>query len=382
MILKMSRSEKGDYIISFAVFCQSLLSVIQLLLIYVFSYQEESTTIYRVIGSAVPMILAIVISFRRKPKLFFGTYLIVLIILVLHSLFFPENEEVLWHQSIRFLLPIVIPSALCTISVKNPVILEKTLYYIAWVVFTLLFFLLFKLFSGVFNMESYDMSLSYALLLPMMSLYRRKKWFAVCASLFILAVVIAIGSRGAAVVFLLYVLYDIIINHKKLIPFFIVGIIAIVSLLPLFADFLESYGITSRTLQLLFAKDYLHSSNREDFYSIAISLLKENPFIGIGLFGDRAFGAYVHNFILEVLLNFGVFIGTGVLVFFFCSCISAYFRSTRYGRDCLVAFFCSCFVPLIVSGSYLIDYFFGTFIGILFLSYHKKIVTSPFVEER
>ena len=57
---------KADSYIVTAVLIQSLLVLVQQLMISVFQIPEESTTVYRILMTAIPLSLAIIISFYRK----------------------------------------------------------------------------------------------------------------------------------------------------------------------------------------------------------------------------------------------------------------------------------------------------------------------------
>ena len=169
------RQNKVDYLISFAVFLQSFLIVLQEIMISILKMDPESTTIYRVIFSAIPMSIAIILSFKRKKVLFIVTYLLAFLVLAINLLVYPVNSEYLQLNSFRFLLPIVIPSALCLMTVKSIDIAERALYYVSWATFVLVVFYIISYFVGVFAIDEYSMSFSYGCLLPMVALYRRKR---------------------------------------------------------------------------------------------------------------------------------------------------------------------------------------------------------------
>ena len=79
------RQNKVDYLISFAVFLQSFLIVLQEIMISILKMDPESTTIYRVIFSAIPMSIAIILSLKRKKVLFIVTYLLAFLVSYLSS---------------------------------------------------------------------------------------------------------------------------------------------------------------------------------------------------------------------------------------------------------------------------------------------------------
>ena len=165
---------KADSYIVTAVLIQSLLVLVQQLMISVFQIPEESTTVYRILMTAIPLSLAIIISFYRKWLMFISVYVIASMVLLYNVLVFPQNESFLQYDSLRFLLPVVIPSALCLMCVSRIETVEKVLYKISWIAVMLMLYYVWSLLSGKFVFIGYDMSLSYGLLLPTISLYSRK----------------------------------------------------------------------------------------------------------------------------------------------------------------------------------------------------------------
>lgn len=88
-----------------------------------------------------------------------------------------------------------------------------------------------------------------------------------------------------------------------------------------FEAFLGEQNVASRTMRLILQGGFLSTSGRNIFYSNAINLIKENPF-GYGLGFDRLASVeigmspvYVHNIFLELLLNYGIILGSIIIVF-------------------------------------------------------------------
>ena len=372
--MKYETKEKIDYFIVFAVFLQSALVILQAIMIDVFRMDAEATTIYRVILSAVPMSLAIILSFRRNPTMFFITYLIAILLLLLHTIIFPNNAQYIEKDSLRFLLPMVIPSALCLITVRNIDFIEKVWYQISWIVFAEVLIYALAYFGGLFFITDYNMSFSYGSLLPMFSLYRKKSKLSVLASLLMFIVVVSIGSRGAAIIFLAYIVYDVLQNNKRLIiPLLLLLLFALASL-PIIISFLDSIGIQSRTLTLLETDQIGQSSGRDNLYDIAINTILDNPFIGVGLWGDRVLlnGVYCHNILIEIFLNWGIFVGIGIIGLFALKTLQVYFKSNKVNKNRIIIYFLVFIGPLMASDSYLTDYDFGIFCGLIYLLYNKK----------
>ena len=336
--------------------------------------EKESTTIYRVLFSGTAMGLAIFYSFKRKPLLFIKVYFIVSVILLMNVILFPHNTIYLEQEAFRFFLPMVIPSALCLMTVDCIDILEKALYYISWITFIFVLLYCISFFMGIFSFEGYSMAFSYGCLLPMVGLYRRKEKLAILASMLMLFIVLAIGSRGAAIVFVVYVVYDIIQSNKKYIGLLVVIFILLSLLLPFLIDWLDSIGISSRTLTLLINGELDSDSGRRDIYNMYLNLIKTYPF-GLGLWGDRTIleGSYCHNFFLELIVDFGYLGGSFIILLCSLLLFKIYIYSNKYNKNRLICYLMVIIGPSMVSGSYLIDYNFGAFCGILYLIYRDNI---------
>lgn len=362
-------SKKIDTIIAFAIFIQSLLVVIQQTMIMVLHYESETTTVYRIAITAIAMVIAIIFSVKRKPKLFFITYLIAIVIILLHFEFFPDNQEYISYNITRFLLPVVIPSALCTICIKDITVINKVLKVISWSIVLIMAFYIYSYMKGlVVGNSEYNMSLSYGLLLPGLFLYSNKKIYSIIASIFLFLCILILGARGPMIAFLIFIAYDIVQSNKKMI--FPVAILAIIVIggMSTIMEFFGRLGFQSRTLNMFATGDFSSSSGRDEIYNKMINVMWDHPF-GIGIFGDRVYlnGLYCHNIFLEIALNFGLIVFLGILVYSIVKFVKVYKASNKVYRNILVLFLVVGFIPLLISGSYLTDYNLGLFIGILTL---------------
>lgn len=366
--MSLTKKEKIDNFIVFAVFFQSVLIILQAILIDVFRMDPDATTIYRVVLSAIPMSIAILLSFIRKPAMFIGVYGVSVLILLLNVVIFPENSEYLIRESTRFLLPMVISSALCLITVKNIDLIEKIWYYVSWLVFIEVAFYTIEYFSGTFVILDYNMSFSYGCLLPMVALYRKKKKYSIIASIFLFLIVLSIGSRGAAIIFVIYLFFDIMQNNKKLILPMIILVSVIFTCIPIFVSYLEAIGISSRTLAHFTSGEMFRYDDRENLNDITIDAIINNPF-GIGLWGDRGLfnGSYCHNILIEIFLNWGILAGVIIIGFFGVKTLQVYFKFDKLNKNRIICYFLCFIAPLMVSGSYLVSPEFGIFCGLFYL---------------
>lgn len=367
-----------DYCLAFAVAIQSPLIILQQILVDILGMEAEATTIYRVILTAFPMAIAIVLGFNRNKRLFLITYSFSLILLLYNIVVFPQNSEYIVSEATRFTLPVIIPSCLCLICLRDIQIFEKILYYISWLTFSMAFFYVLNLLLGIVPFSSYNMSFSYALLLPMVSLYSHRNKFPVLASFLLFIIVVAIGSRGAAVVFVLYVFMDVILFNKKYIPLIALLVFGAIVSIPVFLNYLDEFGISSRTLMLLLNGEINQDSGRSDVYDLVLTPLIQNPIIGLGLWGDRYYinGFYCHNIILEICLNFGLILGPLIIITFVYKFIVTYMRSCNVSKQILLKYLISCILPLFLSNSYLIAPSFGIFMGVLYSVNHQNYMKS------
>ena len=193
-------------------------------------------------------------------------------------------------------------------------------------------------------------------------------------SLLIFIVVIAIGSRGAAIIFSVYLIFDIIQRNRKLLIPLVVVLISLPALLPFLIDFFDSIGLHSRTLAHFISGQMGRVDDRTPLYDAGWSSVLNSPILGVGLWGDRAMlnGSYIHNIIIEILMDFGLLIG-GVLILFFIVSLSIKFLSldAKHKND-MIAYTLMCIAPLMFSNSYLISPEFGIFVGLMIVLFQNN----------
>lgn len=364
----------------YALLIQPVLIMLQIVLIYVFKIPEESTTIYRVLLTAIPMSLAIIILAKERPFFLIVTYAVTIVILLLNCLIFPHNQKYIIEGSTRFLLPIVIPSALCLLIGITIEQFENILYKVSWVVFSMAIFFCVCYYIGIAYFNIYDMSLGYALLLPMVSLYSRKRLNSVIGSIVLLLIVMSLGSRGPAYCFLIYVIYDVLVNNRKWIILLVLLFLIFITMGPELISYLNFIGIKARTLELLFYGDAVSSSGRDYLYeSIWTRFEQYSGFLGLGLFGDRSETVvYCHNIIIEIIIGWGWILGLTIITTSAFLILRLFIGSNNINRNRLIKYLCALVIPFFASSSYLIDYRIGLFIGLFGILYkqtfNKKIV--------
>lgn len=133
------------------------------------------------------------------------------------------------------------------------------------------------------------------------------------------------GSRGAALSMILFItIYHIFIGKlkaKKVITLFIIIALAFIFVLRIeeilswIANVFSTLGWSTRLIDLINGSEsgVFKSNARELLYA---DMRAEIEWVGSGLFYDRILtnGAYAHNVIWEILLNFGYLIGIPILI--------------------------------------------------------------------
>lgn len=354
----------GDYFICVAVFSQPALILMQYFMSSVGGIDIEDTTIYRVALTAGLMVLAMLICLKRVPTSFFITYAIVIGIVSLSYVVYPQNDEILTEKGLRFLLPVVVPSFICMLAVKNVGIVKESMVLVGWIaaVEALAFLAFFIL--GRFWVDKYSLSFSYACLFPMLVLYSQKNPISLIGSFLIFFEVLAFGSRGAALFFGGYMALDLLRQKGKMRLLVILGGAAIIFLMPYFMNYLDDIGVYSRTLAMATEGNVTESDGRMWIYSRAIQALLDNPIIGVGIFGDRVIlGGYCHNIILELFLDFGFIIGLLLLFVVYRIGKQAFYITNGDTREIALILLFSGVLPLFLSGSYLQEPNFAIFLG-------------------
>lgn len=354
----------GDYIICLAVFSQAALILLQHLLASVVGLEIEETTIYRVVLTIILLVPSILVALYRKPQKFISVFVLVGLVLLLTYIFFPENRDILIEQAFRFLLPVVVPSFVCLLAVENFDVIKASLRIVGWIsAIGALVFLMFFL-MGRFSIERYSMSFSYACLFPMLALFSQKRTLPILISLLIFLEVLAFGSRGAAVCFIVYIIFALFQEKGKTRVFVIVGCFLLLLAFPYFVEYLEHLGLYSRTVNLMMSGGFTESEGREFIYGKALAELNNNLITGLGLYGDRAsFGTYCHNIVLEILVNFGIIIGTLILFVSIFIILKVLFISKGDVYNVAVVLVFYGILPHMFSGSYLQEPNFALLMG-------------------
>lgn len=180
------------------------------------------------------------------------------------------------------------------------------------------------------------------------------------------------GTRGpiiAMATFLFFGLFFGVFNHKsqisKLLYLVIFGCViaflcsgtAMVDAAKFLSDKFESMGFSTRVFDHFIEGEITKSNGRNLLYDNIIHAIEEKPILGYGLMGDRTIvGFYVHNLFLEVLCQFGVVIGSMILLAMIGLPIIALIKTIKTDKfNFVLMLICTVFVKLMVTGSYVTE---------------------------
>lgn len=190
------------------------------------------------------------------------------------------------------------------------------------------------------------------------------------------------GSRGALLTLCLLIGYMAWLknkNTKKVIIGLVIGIILIIIgpyIVVEMLNRLTNAGIESRTVKTMISGEFLASSSRLKIYKYLISVLKDNFLFGIGICGDRYYlpknfsgvdASYAHNLLLELLLDYGVIIGTVIIILIVSILMKGFIREKDvYKKGFFSVFVFISVVQLMVSRSWLSEQNLFVLLALLF----------------
>ena len=185
------------------------------------------------------------------------------------------------------------------------------------------------MFANTRNWDNYRMGLANALTLPAIVLLFSAFWsgFAIdymLAAIDILVIVV-LGSRGAlmGIPIFFIVLLAAGCNRKdyRLVSILMIVVLVMLVLylkpmLNLAKAVLSRLGWDSRTVDLFLDGNITYHKTRDPFYDSMRKVILTNPFFVYGIGGERQFlnGAYAHNIIYELLIDFGVILGSAAVL--------------------------------------------------------------------
>ena len=277
------------------------------------------------------------------------------------------------------------------------VILErlKKVIILAWITNLILIFYCYR--EG--RPMSGNMEISYSILpLSIISIYfalKQKKIQYLLSFIFSAIIILGIGSRGPILCIAVFVILYLLADFKKnKITILIVGVATCLvffnytTILNELIDICKEYNINSRTLYKIRDGTIDDDTGRGDIQNVAFQQLNEHPILGTGIAVERIKinklvmnkdmgSCYPHNLLIEILVQYGYIIGTGIILYLGYLFIKSIQKGNQSERELVIILFATEIIRLMLSSSYLRSSLFflwlGLSINIVYRKRRKKI---------
>lgn len=377
-----SSIEIGDKKISLAIVSSFIVLIIQYFVLITFNILEsESASRIQLLSKllvALIFLYALPTVIKRSQLKLLFVYFIATLIFLVHYLMFPENQKYIRELIFPF-FGMCLPALIYSMSIYEWNIFKKIMKKSSIIIFVIGMIISLLIIFDIVQFSSYSMALSYYMLIPTIlfidDLFNRFSFKSIILTVVSLIVILGIGSRGAILCILVFIILKIIrfrikFRYNELISYSFLLLVVIISyinlnhLLSFIYNFLLNFGIKSRSIEL-FLIDEVHLSGRDYIYREIVNKILDKPFIGLGLAGDRYRGGYVHNFILEIIAHFGIVIGLIIVILLLGLITMSLLTKNMEKYNMLIIWLSLGFTHLMVSSSYLLDYRFWIFIGLV-----------------
>lgn len=355
--IKKYKNYDSDYKLSFIIasyfVCMMLFTVLKRLL-----GGDEYTIISIVIS--FPIVIAFTLLCIKKIVNFrFFSILILISTLLLLTYARGVSFNVILSYLYRVVLCCILFNAIYEISdyKKLYLVLKKSSY--------IMFFLSIPIIFVDKSVANYSMHFSYLLLIPLcihlISFFQKDKWWPVilCIAFIEFLIILLFGSRGPLLcLFVFGILYFIFVEKKVVRKIIIISVLLFLLLtfnycVSFIINVLKNMNLTSRTLYLL-ENDFFYNSGRDSIIDLVLIKISEKPLLGWGLAGEFSFqNQYVHNFILEFFIDYGIIMGGILILLVIFMICKALLKTKDYDKFLLLVFLVYGFVILFVSESYI-----------------------------
>ena len=395
-------SFKSDEIVSIAICTILFYSIITNFINILLNFIVPANFIYdTIICYAVALIICargLFIKGRNGSYLIsFVSFLILLIIYIATMILFPQNFHLMFTNTLDINNPFYrlfifcFPCFVLFLKLTDIDIFVKTFTKFSYFAsFSLI--IKFFLFPASFYVNGAYMVFSYDLLVPTSFLYSlfftQKNKFAACVALLSSIIIFISGARGAllclGVVIVLLIIMNTFKSLKQTMKVFTIisGVIFLVAInfgkiISGLSSFLATFNIRSRTIDLILSQEFFNQSGRDVLAQTLLEYIKNNVFIGAGLYGDMAVtvgifsneGSYAHNIFIELLVQFGMIVGITIFISIIALMLYSFLKNkNKLVKSLIIVFSSSGFIKLFFSASYLQEPFFWALIGFCIFS--------------
>lgn len=326
------------------------------------------------------LVCALPTLFRRVGKNFILTE-VVFVALYAISLLMGYAELSLLFNAFFWTVGVCIPLGFCTVAVRSKEYVFDVLYKICIVEYPLLGITLLL----AHNKAGYDMSTSYALVLPVIMFlfhfFKFKKKGALLAAAVGTLVILLFGARGPLICIAFFVVFYVssVMNKGKFRAGLLLSGIGAVFLLffvgryalTILKGVLAEKQIYSRTIDILLSGSFSGSSERGELFEYYFMLAKQKPLLGWGLQGGwLEKGNGPHNALLEIVLALGFILGTLVSLYLIFLLVKVFLLREGIEKDILFILLSYNITMYVVMGNWLEKPIF--FMFIIWCAYAKR----------
>ena len=384
---------------------RTILIVLALFYSTIFYYIEYILSKNYVLSLLIPVLIGLVIVFcavyclnsgyLRLFRLGDATFLFVVFLAILLSILLNiQNIDIISERYLKVFFVESIPYFLLGFIFVSGDKHKKTLKY----------FTIFSIFLGVvyvFYMKSFgnaaalsedNMGLSYNYLpIVMMSfvflLTSYKKTLSLLSFFVGLILLVSLGTRGPIVILLTFCIVCLIhflIKTKIRGKVIWVGLIILIAFLIFFgfqgiistlSGFMSRIGMSTRVLDKISQSSVFIDSDRSYITKNVLDLIKDRPITGYGVGGEWEYLNWnAHNMYLSILQNFGIIVGSIIIVSILLLSLRAFFvESDVFLKYIILTWICIVFVQGFFGGEYLSkDVFFLIGISVSTIRLHKN----------
>lgn len=202
---------------------------------------------------------------------------------------------------------------------------------------------------------------------------------------------LSLGTRGPMIILLGFMYLKLLqtsslkLRHKILygalaacLVVFFLSTNLYVAVLKVIKSVFISLGFSTRIVDLAIIGNVTsYMSGREELFAIVLEKIAERPLIGYGVYGEwQWLGWNAHNMLLELLVHFGVIVGSSIFLWMLWVTLKSYIHTpNKQSKDLILIWFCYVFIKCLFGGTWL---HFGVFFLIIFCLRENKRVNSGF----
>lgn len=358
----------------------TILSLIQEVVEICFRNEVAASLLaYALFLLAISLLAFFIPSRNRVPTVII--YVGVLFLLVINAILFPATSEYtkegIFKMAIGF-IPIML--ILSNITNWDDFYKKMKKYAIPYFVCGIIYFTYYTL-GKVDEEETNYMRMAYNVLMPAciigyIGIVDKKLIYQVVFWVSLVAIFLT-GCRGALMVGVLVYFTLLFFSGKTkskgkiALIVIVLGAIAVLNINTV-EGFLVSRGYDSRLTKKLDEGTIFQSQGREIIQAYTMADVQSKGFTPQGLYGDREITGrllgeegYVHNIVLEFIVDFGIVAGIALFLFLFIGIAIVVKKSDSIPKMFLLLYAAYSLTKLMVSSSYLIEGSFFCMLGVL-----------------